>query len=393
MTDGSTRENGTERNREISILLPCKNEEKALQACLDEIRETVSKNKLDAEIIVVDNRSEDGSRRILDKNLLTFPELKIVTEEHDGYGRAYLKGFESAVGKYIFMADADGTYSFRDIPRFLDEIKKGSDMVIGNRFAEKLPKGTMPILHKLIGNPLLSCLTRLFFKVKVNDIHCGERMITRKALSQITLYTAGMEFASEMVIKVARRGLKISELPVSYAPRLGESKLKPFSDGWRHMRFLLLYSPFFLFMLPGFILLFVGIVSMAILYFFDIHIFGIQFYFHPLFLSAVLVLAGYQLIFFAGFSKVYAVTHLGDQDRSVIRLFKHITLEKAGLFGLLIAALGGILYIYIFAKWLSSGLGSLNETKNSIVALTLSALGMQTIFSAFMLSTLGIKER
>ncbi len=376
----------------VSIILPCKNEEQALQKCLDEIKETININHLNAEVIVVNNGSIDSSRVILTNNLQSFPELRIIDQKIDGYGMAYLKGFEEAQGEYIFMADADGTYSFKDIPRFFDEIKKGNDLIIGNRFTSSFSKNSMPFLHR-VGNPILSLITRFFFKVKINDIHCGERMITKKALSQIVLYTAGMEFASEMIIKAARQKLKISEIDVSYGKRLGESKLKTFSDGWRHLRFILLYSPFFLFMLPGIILFFIGLISMFFLYFFEIKIFGIQFYIHPMFFSSLLILAGYQIIFFAGFAKIYAITHLGDENKLVSKLFQYITIEKAGLAGILIAIIGVIIYISIFIKWVSSGFGSLNEIKNSIISLTLITIGIETLFSAFMLSIVGIKEK
>ena len=381
-----------QKSPKISIVLPCKNEELALQRCLDEIKGVIAKDNLDAEVIVVDNGSTDGSRKILGENLRTFSKLKIINESNEGYGLAYLKGFETARGEYIFMADADGTYSFKDIPKFLEEIKKGNDLVVGNRFASSISRESMSFLRKA-GNAILSLITRLLFKIKIKDIHSGARMITRQALSQITLYTAGMEFASEMIIKAKRRGLKISELSVSYRPRFGESKLRAFRDGWRHLRFLLLYSPLFLFLLPGLFLFLAGILSMTLLFFFNIQILGLEFYFHPMFLSSLLILVGYQLVFFAGFAKVYAVTHLGDEDRLVSNLFKYITIEKAGVLGIVCAGLGGLKFLFIFWKWVSTGFGSLDEIKSSIVAMTFVVFGVETIFSAFMLSMLGIKER
>jgi len=376
----------------ISIILPCKNEEFGLQKCLDQIKETIRNCRLNVEIIVVDNNSTDRSRKILTQNQLSLPELLVVDQPIDGYGSAYLKGFECARGEYIFMADSDGTYDFRDIPRFLDEINKGYDMVIGNRFATSIPKDSMSLLHR-IGNPVLSFVTRMLFKIKIKDIHCGQRMIKRSALSKIVLYTAGMEFASEMIIKAARQNLKIAELPISYSPRLGDSKLRTFSDGWRHLRFLLLYSPLFLFMIPGFLLFLLGTLSMFVLYFFEIRMFEIQLYIHPMFLSSLLILAGYQIIFFAGFAKVYAVTHLGDNNKTIIKLFKHITIEKAGFVGLCAIITGIVIYSSIFISWIDSGFGPLNEIKNSIIALTTIVLGVQTFFSAFMFSILGIKEK
>ena len=380
-------------DRELSVVLPCLDEELAIGQCLDQIRTVIQTHNLDAEVVVVDNGSTDSSRRILEEYAKNFPELRITEEVRRGYGLAYLKGFSIAEGKYIFMMDADGTYDFKDIPRFLEEISMGYDLIVGNRFASRMEKGVMPLLHRYIGNPILSFITRIFFKLKIHDIHCGARMIRKEVLSNMALYTAGMEFASEMIVKASRQDLKISEVPISYHTRIGKSKLKSFSDGWRHLRFLLLYSPLFLFIIPGLFLLTLGVVSMIALYFFEISILGLQLYFHPMFISSLLILVGYQLIFFGGFSKIYAVTHLGDEDRIISRLFRYITIERAGIAGAILGFIGGAIYTHIFWKWLSTGFGSLNEVKNSIVALTMIVIGVETLFSAFMLSTLGIKER
>ncbi|MES2223666.1 MAG: glycosyltransferase family 2 protein [Patescibacteria group bacterium] len=378
---------------ELSILIPCFNEEKAVVFCLDQIKETIKKNNLSAEVICVDNASTDRTKERLQKYKESFEELQIVSEPVLGYGSAYLRGFNIMQGKYIFMADCDGTYNFKEIPLFLEKLRDGSDLVVGNRFHSKLESGVMPWLHRVIGNPLLSFITKLFFKIEIHDIHCGARAISRKALEKITLYTKGMEFASEMIIKCARQNLKIVEIPVSYHKRIGKSKLNSFSDGWRHLRFLLLYSPLFLFFIPGIILFIIGLLSLLAIYFFEIKIFGIQLYFHPMFLSSLILSSGYQLIFFAGFARTYAITHLGDHDSFLEPLYKKITIEKAGLLGLISITVGCTIYIYIFVKWIHSGFGSLDEIKNSIVALTLLTLGIQTFFSAFMLSILGIKEK
>ncbi len=377
----------------VSILLPCRNEREALKTCFEELEAMIRESGINAEIILIDNASTDGSREFAEKIAASWPLLRVVTESKEGYGFAYLKGLEEAKGDYIFMADADGTYDFGDIPRFLAEIKNGSDLVLGNRFAFPIEKEVMPTLHKHLGNPLLSLFTRMLFKLKIHDIHCGARMITRKALNKITLYTGGMEFASEMVIKAAKRGLRVTEIGIHYRKRIGESKLQTFSDGWRHLRFLLLYSPLFLFLIPGIVFFLAGLFSMAALYFFEINIFGIELYFHPMFLSSLLILAGYELVFFAGFAKVYAVTHLGDEDEIITKLFRFATIERAGFLGILLALVGSAIYISIFVAWIRSGFGSLSEIKNSIVALTLIAIGIQTLFSAFMLSIVGIKEK
>ena len=381
-------------DKEISIILPCLNEEKAIGSCLSEIIKVIEDNSLDTEILVVDNDSEDNTANVVLEYQKKYQNIILVKEKRRGYGSAYLCGFQNTNGKYIFMADADNSYDFKEIPNFINKLKNQNfDLVVGNRFSRTMKKESMPWLHRYIGNPFLSYLVKLFFKIKINDIHCGARAISKKALEKITVYTTGMEFASELIIKVARANLKITEIPIEYRERIGESKLNSFSDGWRHLRFIFLYSPNFLFLIPGMFLFIVGLVFLIIFYFSNPQLWGIQLYVHPMFLFAVMIMIGYQIIFFAGFSRVYAVTHLGNEDKLVESLFKKITIEKAGILGLILFLLGLIIYIIIFSKWVKSDLGSINQIKNSIVALTLIVLGIQTLFSAFMISILGIKEK
>lgn len=380
-------------NKKISFILPCLNEEAALEFCLAEIQETIKASNLQAEALVIDNGSSDNSRAIVLSQQINFPELRLIDEARRGYGFAYLRGLKEAHGEYLFMADADGTYNFKQASEFIAQLEEGYDLVVGNRFAGKLAKEVMTWSHRYIGNPFLSFLVRLFFKVKIKDIHCGVRIISRAALDKITLYTGGMEFASEMIIKAAKAGLKIGELPVEYKNRLGDSKLNTVVDGWRHLRFILLYSPLALFLLPGLIIFISGFTLMVVFYFFELNLFGLQFYVHPLFLFSLMILLGYQLIIFSAFSKVYAINHLGDQSRLIEKLFKHLTIEKTGMIGLLITLGGAILYISIFVNWVNSDFNDLNRIKESIIGLTLIMLGAQTFFSAFMFSILGIKEK
>jgi len=378
---------------EISILLPCLNEEKSITFCLDEIKQIIKKEKLNTEVIIINNNSTDNSQKIIENAQKNFPELLLIHEKEQGYGSAYLKGLAQARGNYIFMADLDGSYSFLDIPIFIEKLKQGNDVVVGNRFKGSLEKKSMPWLHKNIGNPFLSFLVKIFFKVKIGDIHCGARALSKEALKKITLYTTGMEFASEMIIKASRAHLTLLEIPIDYKNRLGTSKLNSFKDGWRHLRFILLYSPFYLFILPGILLFLTGLILMAFSYVKTIYFFNIQFYIHPLFIFSLMILTGYQIIFFGVFSKIYALTHLGDNDSFLEKLFKYITLEKGILAGLFVILIGCSIYLYIFIKWINTGYGSLDEIKNSILALTFIIFGIQTFFSVFMLSILGIKEK
>lgn len=380
-------------NKKISIILPCLNEERAILACLEDIKKIINEKQLSAEVIVVDNGSTDGSKELVSSYQNNFQELLLVEENKRGYGFAYLRGLKESSGDYIFMADADGTYNFSQITEFIEKLEQGSDLVIGNRFSGKMIAKSMSWSHKYIGNPFLSSLVRLFFKVKIKDIHCGIRAITKEALQKINLYTGGMEFASEMIIKAAKAGLKIDEISVEYKKRLGESKLNTVVDGWRHLRFILLYSPLALFLLPGLIIFFSGLICLFVFYFYDPIIFGIKFYVHPFFFFSLLVLFGYQLIIFGGFSKVYAINHFGDSSPLIEKLFKYITIEKAGLIGFIFTVIGIFIYVSIFIKWINSDFSELDQIKESVMGLTLVMFGAQTFFSAFMFSILGIKEK
>jgi hypothetical protein len=305
------------------------------------------------------------------------------------------------------MADIDGTYDFSDLPKFISKLKEGYGLVVGNRFdgngAAVMEKSAMPWHHRWIGNPVLSRLVRICFGVRIHDIHCGMRAVTREAIETISPRAAGMEFASEMVVKAAKRGVRMAEIPIAYRARIGESKLRSFADGWRHLRFILIYCPTALFFIPGVILFGIGGLAMIILYFSSPTIFGIQFYFHPMFFAAAMIIVGYQFIFFGGFARIYAATHLGDSDRALERLFRYVTIEKACVAGAVMAIVGLAVYAALFVQWIHSGfsfnssagagINSAREVKNSIVALTLVIIGIETISSAFMLSIVGIKEK
>jgi len=372
---------------ELSIILPCRNEEQSLDSCLKSIKETIKKYKINAEIIVSDS-STDKSPKIAEKH-----NIILVKHNKDGYGNAYLEAFKHTKGKYIFMADCDGTYDFGEIPHFINYLKKGYDFAIGDRFKGEMENGSMPFSHKYIGNPILSSILRLFFNAKIHDTHCGMRAISKEALSKLNLQTTGMEFASEMIIQAIKNKLKIKQIPINYYKRKGKSKLKPFIDGWRHLRFMLLYSPMFLFFIPGIFLFILGIISGILFYFGKFSFFGIKFFYHPLFLSSLALIIGYQLIIFSAFAKTYAITALNENSKIMNKLYKYLTIKNASLSGLFAMFIGIIIYISIFFKWINSNFGSLNEVKNSILASTLIILGAQTIFSSFMLSILGIKRK
>lgn len=371
----------------ISVVLPCQNEEKSLDNCLSSIKKVFHDHNLSGEIIVSDSSSDQSS--VIAKN----HNVKLIKHDKDGYGIAYSEGFKLVAGDYIFMADPDNSYDFSEIPRFLKYLDDGYDFVIGNRFERKMQNGAMPWSHQYIGNPLLSYLFRLFFKTKITDIHCGMRAIKKEALMKLNLKTTGMEFASEMVIKAIKNNLHIKELAIDYHPRSGQSKLKSLSDGWRHLRFMLIYSPFYLFFAPGLAFLFVGLMAFITIYLDVFVILGLRLQYHPMFLAALLMIIGYQLIIFAIFSKTYAITHLGETNAFIDKLYRLVTIEKGVIIGSLASFIGIVIYLMIFIKWLQNGFGELSEIKNSILALTLIVFGIQTIFSSFVLSILTIKEK
>ncbi|MBP7708096.1 glycosyltransferase family 2 protein [Candidatus Pacearchaeota archaeon] len=371
----------------ISIILPCRNEEKALPLCLADLKKVIRENNLDAEIIVSDS-SVDNSPKIAKKF-----NVRLIKHDKDGYGNAYLEGLKIAKGKYIVMLDADYTYDPLELPKLINKLEEGYDFVIGNRFSKEMEKGAMPAAHKYLGNPLLSATLRLFFGAKVKDCHSGFRAIRREKLEQLNLKTTGMEFASEMIIQSIKHKLKIFEIPIKYRKRIGKSKLKTFSDGWRHLRFMLIYSPLYLFFIPGGILFFLGILLLTLIYTNNLSILGVDLIIHPMFLFSAMTIVGYQSIFFGLFAKTYAYTRLGEKNKFLENFFELFSLEKALLIGSILFFGGILTYGIIFINWTSSGFGALNEIKNSVVALTFIVLGFQTIFSAFMMSLLSIKEK
>lgn len=371
----------------VSIILPCHNEEAGLGNCLLQISTIASAAGLPYEIIVSDS-STDRSPEIAEQF-----GARLVKHDREGYGIACRIGLAAAHGDFLFLADADGTYDFQELPRFVSALQSGYDLVIGNRFAGVIEPGAMPWVHRWIGSPVFSILMRVLFRTPINDIHCGMRAVRQTAFGQLILKTTGMEFASEMIVAAIRQRLRITQVPINYHQRLGQSKLKTWADGWRHLRFMLLYSPLFLFFLPGVVMFGIGAVGSVLLYFGAVNFLGLSLQYHPMFLTSLLIIVGYQLMIFALFAKTYAVIHLGDSAAPLRFFHRHFTIEKAGIVGLLLVGIGAGIYGLIFWRWVASNFGELNEIQTLIVALTILVVGVQTIFSSFMLSILGIKEK
>jgi glycosyltransferase involved in cell wall biosynthesis len=369
----------------VSVVIPCLNEAENVGQCVRFARAILEEHELAGEVIVVDNGSEDGSAEIA-----CAAGARVVYEPRRGYGRAYQAGFAAAVGDYIIMIDADLTYDFREIPRFVRELEEGADLVMGNRLDDVQP-GAMSLLSR-IGNPLLSGFLNLLYRTPIRDAHCGMRALRRDALPTLDLHSTGMEFASEMVIRAAKAKLAIRELPIALHPRSGESKLLPFRDGWRHLRLMLVYNPTFLFLLPGLVLFALGVVTMALV-FARVSIVGHALYIHTLIGGSLLTVVGLQVIGCGLCGRAYGVFALGERDAWLERMQRRFRLEHGLLAGAALALAGLALEGVVVGKWLTRGLGSLAEERLAVLAATLVIIGMQVFFTSFLLSILGLRRR
>jgi glycosyltransferase involved in cell wall biosynthesis len=370
----------------VSVVIPCLNEADNIEMCVRRALDALAAAELPGEVIVVDNASSDGSGE-----LAGAAGARVVLEPDRGYGSAYLAGFAAARGQYIVMADADLTYDFAEIPRFVEELKGGADMVIGNRMKNIHP-GAMPWHHRYIGNPLLSRLLNLLFRTGVDDAHCGMRAVRRSVLPQLDLRTTGMEFASEMVIRAAKEKLVITQFPIEYHPRGGESKLSSLRDGWRHLRFLLVHSPTYLFILPGAIMALVGgLVELTVES--RLTVFGRAWEIHALIAGALLAIVGTQVMALGICAHAYGTYFMGEKDRWFDRMRARFKLEHGLALGGAIAAIGLAAGVFIVIDWIEHGFGALSYEQLAVVAATLIIIGIQIIFSSFLISILGLRRR
>jgi glycosyltransferase involved in cell wall biosynthesis len=367
----------------VSILIPCLNEAESIAQCVAAARRVLDEHSLDGEVVVVDNGSDDGSGA-----LALLAGARVVKEPRRGYGSAYLAGFAAARGDYIVMIDADLTYDFEEIPRFLGELEDGAELVMGNRMGAVQP-GAMSMLSR-IGNPLLTGFLNVLFRTPVRDAHCGMRAVRRDVLPVLALQATGMELASEMVIRAAKSGMEIRELPVTLHPREGESKLAPFRDGWRHLRLMLVYDPNFLFLVPGVLLTALGAALIG-LSFAHVALFG-QLYFVHTIGGSLLVVVGTQLVGFGLCGRAYAVYQLGDRDLWLERMVRRFRLEHGLLLGFALMATGFGLGLLVVDRRLAPGLESGSETPLSILAVTLMIVGVQVFFTSFLLSLIGLRR-
>lgn len=383
-----------EKKPELSIVMPCLNEAETLAICITKAKHFLDNNQVEGEIIIADNGSTDGSQEIA-KNL----KAKVIPVKEKGYGSALKGGIEAALGTYIIMADADDSYDFEALLPFLTELRAGNDLVMGNRFKGGVEKGAMPFLHKYLGNPVLSFLGRLFYKIDIGDFHCGLRGFSKEAYYKMDLKTTGMEFASEMIVKSKLNNLKITEVPTTLKPdgRTRKPHLNTWRDGWRHLRFLLLYSPQWLFLIPGVLSIIIGFITSAIIISQPIVINNIQLDIHTLLYTSSLVLVGFQFIIFYALTKVYAVENkLLPKSNRYNKLFKYLNLETGLIIGVLFFIIGIVLSYYGLNIWKHSNFGELNpsETLRIVIpAVFTILLGMQIIFFSLFFSILGLKNK
>jgi glycosyltransferase involved in cell wall biosynthesis len=338
------------------------------------------------EVIVADNASEDDSAALAAR-----AGARVVVEPRRGYGSAYLAGFAASRGEYIVMADADLTYDFGEIPRFVTELQAGAELVMGDRM-DNIQPGAMPWLHRYVGNPLLSGLLNLFFRTGVNDAHCGMRALRRDVLARLDLRTTGMEFASEMVIRASKENLRIAEFPIEYHPRGGESKLSSVRDGWRHLRFLLVHSPTHLFIVPGLMLSGLGLLLM-IMVAAGLSFFGRAWGIHALIGGALLTIVGTQVLALGLCAHAYGTYFMGERDPWFDRMRARFRLEHGLLLGGLFMLAGLAMGTVVLVTWISNGFGQLSYEQLALFAAALLIVGIQIFFSSFLLSILGLRRR
>ena len=379
---------------ELSIVMPCLNEANTLALCINRAASFLKKNGISGEIIIADNGSIDGSQAIALAN-----GANVVNVKSRGYGSALTGGIQAAKGKYVVIGDADNSYDFMDLSAYVDKLREGYDLVMGNRFAGGIKKGAMPFLHQYLGNPVLSALGRIFFGNSVKDFHCGLRAFRKSAIDMLNLQTTGMEFASEMVVKATLFKLKIAEVPTILYPdgRNRRPHLNTWRDGWRHLRFLLLYSPRWLFLYPGIVLFLLGFVVLLMLSISPITIMGVTFDIHTMVYASVLTVLGLQALFFAIFTKLFTVTaNLIPFDDKIVNNLAKYTLEKGLIVGCSLILAGVLGSMYALFSWKGISFGGLvpsSMMRIVIPSATAIIIGAQVILAGFFISILRLIKR
>lgn len=379
---------------ELTILMPCLNEAETLARCIEKAKKFLADYSVAGEVLIADNGSTDGSQKIA-RDL----GARVVDVPVRGYGAALGHGIANAQGKYVIMGDSDDSYDFSALMPFVEKLREGYKLVMGNRFLGGIKPGAMPPLHKYLGNPVLTFIGRLFFKNPSRDFHCGLRGFERDAILALDLQTTGMEFASEMVVKAAINGLVMTEVP-TVLHKDGRSRpphLRTWRDGWRHLRFLLMYSPRWLFLYPGALLFFAGFAGMAVLLPGSLRIGGVEFDVHTLLLSGIAMIIGAQTLLFAYLAKQYCVLHrLHPQNSHIHSVTNFFSLEKLLIAGGVVAAGGISGVIYSLFIWKHHQFGALDYEsmmRMLVPASVAIVVGLQMAFGAFLAGILGLSVR
>lgn len=385
-------ESGDNREElELTVVMPCLDEAETLEVCICKAKAAMEAGGVPGEVLVADNGSTDGSQQIARRN-----GARVIDVPVRGYGAALQGGITAARGRFIIMGDADDSYDFGNLMPFVEKLREGYDLVMGNRFLGGIEPGAMPPLHRYLGNPVLTGIGRLLFRSPSGDFHCGLRGFQRESALALGLQTTGMEFASEMVVKATLMKQRIAEVPTTLAPdgRSRAPHLRSWRDGWRHLRFLMLYSPRWLFLYPGLVLMAIGLAAMLALIPSAVRIGTFAFDVNTMLYAAAAIFVGYQSAIFAVFTKVYGVSEgLLPPDQRLNRLFGRVKLETGLVAGLLLVAFGAAASIWALADWGAQSFGDLDpqQTLRLIVPAVLSlTLGFQTILSSFFLSVLGL---
>ncbi len=379
---------------ELSIVMPCLNEAETLGRCIEKALSAIEKNGIAGEVIIADNGSTDGSREIA-----AALGARVVQVEQKGYGSALMGGILAARGRFIIMGDSDDSYDFSAIMPFVEKLREGYDLVMGNRFRGGIQPGAMPPLHRYLGNPVLSGLGRLFFRTRIGDFHCGLRGFTKEAVLRMNLQTTGMEFASEIVVKASLLNMNVTEVPTTLSPdgRSRPPHLRSWRDGWRHLRFLLMYSPRWLFLYPGLFLMALGLLGVIILVSGRVHLAGIVLDVHTLIYTSTLIVMAFDFVLFAVLARVFAMkTGLLPQQPGLEKIFHLITLETgllAGFVVFLCGMLGALASVFL---WWRTSFGPLDPAvmlRIVIPSATLLILGLKIILAGFFLSMMGMDRR
>jgi glycosyltransferase involved in cell wall biosynthesis len=375
---------------EVSVVMPCLNEAQAVGRCVEKALAALAAMGVAGEVLVVDNGSSDGSAEVAAR-----AGARVVAERRRGYGAAYLRGFAEARGRFLVMGDADDSYDFAALPGFVEPLRRGeADLVMGTRLKGEILPGAMSWSHRRIGNPILSGMLRLFFKTRISDSHCGMRSFTRDGYERMRLHTTGMEFASEMVVNALRAGLAIREIPITYHPRTGESKLSGLRDAWRHVRFMLIFSPSYLFQLPGLVLMLLGGALVAALAGGPRELFGRTWDYHVLLFGALALILGYNLVLFDVFAKTFSMGAGFARPRQWLRPpARWFSLEKGLIAGGLLFLAGLFVEARIVAGWVRGGEGALMAVRPIVVGMTAMVMGAQTVFASFLVSLMLIERR